>query len=50
MKILLDENLDHRLRNQLDDHEVFTASYKGGRDSRTANSSGQPRRTASAFS
>ena len=29
MKILLDENLDHRLRNQLGNHEVFTASYMG---------------------
>ena len=29
MKILLDENLDHRLRNHLGAHEVFTASYKG---------------------
>jgi hypothetical protein len=29
MKILLDENLDHRLRNQLGAHEVFTASYMG---------------------
>jgi len=26
---LLDENLDHRLRNHLGAHEVFTASYKG---------------------
>lgn len=29
MKVLLDENLDHRLRNHLGPHEVFTASYKG---------------------
>jgi hypothetical protein len=29
MKVLLDENLDHRLRNHLGSHEVFTASYKG---------------------
>jgi hypothetical protein len=29
MKILLDENLDHRLRNHLGAHEVFTASYMG---------------------
>ena len=30
MKVLLDENLDHRLRNNLAPHEVFTAScYKG---------------------
>ncbi len=29
MKVLLDENLDHRLRKHLDNHEVFTASYKG---------------------
>lgn len=29
MKVLLDENLDHRLRNHLGAHEVFTASYKG---------------------
>jgi hypothetical protein len=27
MKVLLDENLDHRLRNHLGAHEVFTASY-----------------------
>ena len=29
MKILLDENLDHRLRGYLGSHEVFTASFKG---------------------
>ena len=29
MKVLLDENLDHRLRRELAPHEVFTASYKG---------------------
>jgi len=29
VKVLLDENLDHRLRNNLGAHEVFTASYKG---------------------
>ena len=29
MKILLDENLDHRLRNALRTHEVFTVTYKG---------------------
>jgi predicted nuclease of predicted toxin-antitoxin system len=29
LKILLDENLDHRLRASLASHEVFTASYKG---------------------
>lgn len=29
MKVLLDENLDHRLRNQLGTHEVFTASFLG---------------------
>ncbi len=29
MKVLLDENLDHRLRKQLGAHEVVTASYKG---------------------
>jgi hypothetical protein len=29
VKILLDENLDHRLRRHLDPHEVFTASYMG---------------------
>ena len=29
MKVLLDENLDHRLRKNLGSHEVFTASYKG---------------------
>ena len=29
MKVLLDENLDHRLRNHLGSHEVFTASYMG---------------------
>jgi predicted nuclease of predicted toxin-antitoxin system len=29
VKVLLDENLDHRLRNHLGKHEVFTASYKG---------------------
>jgi len=29
MKILLDENLDHRLRKSLGPHDVFTVSYKG---------------------
>jgi hypothetical protein len=29
MKILLDENLDHRLRNHLGAHEAFTTSYMG---------------------
>lgn len=29
MKVLLDENLDHRLRRNLGSHEVFTTSYKG---------------------
>ena len=29
MKVLLDENLPHRLRNQLGSHEVFTVLYQG---------------------
>ncbi len=29
MRVLLDENLDHRLRKQLGSHDVFTASYLG---------------------
>jgi hypothetical protein len=29
VKILLDENLAHRLRKNLGAHEVFTVSYKG---------------------
>jgi hypothetical protein len=29
VKVLIDENLDHRLRGYLGAHEVFTASYKG---------------------
>jgi hypothetical protein len=29
VKVLLDENLDHRLRENLGSHQVFTASYKG---------------------
>ena len=29
MKVLLDENLAHRLRTNLGSHEVFTVSYKG---------------------
>jgi len=29
VKVLLDENLDHRLRLSLGSHDVFTASYKG---------------------
>lgn len=29
MKVLLDENLAHRLRNNLGPHDVFTVSYKG---------------------
>ena len=29
MKVLLDENLAHRLRNNLGAHEVFTVGYRG---------------------
>lgn len=29
MRVLLDENIDHRLRTNLGSHEVFTASYLG---------------------
>ncbi len=29
MKVLLDENLDHRLRKHLGQHEVFTVTYRG---------------------
>ena len=29
MKVLLDENLAHRLRTNLGAHELFTVSYKG---------------------
>jgi hypothetical protein len=29
VKVLLDENLDHRLRRHLPGHEVFTVSYQG---------------------
>jgi predicted nuclease of predicted toxin-antitoxin system len=29
MKVLLDENLDHRLRTALTAYQVFTTSYKG---------------------
>lgn len=29
MKLLLDENIDHRLRNNLGDHDVVTVSYMG---------------------
>jgi hypothetical protein len=29
VKLLLDENLDHRLRKNLGPHEVFTAAYQG---------------------
>jgi len=29
VKVLLDENLDHRLRNNLGAHEIFTVAYKG---------------------
>jgi hypothetical protein len=29
VKILLDENLDHRLRRNLGSHEVFTSTYMG---------------------
>jgi hypothetical protein len=29
VKVLLDENLDHRLRRHLGAHEVFTTSYMG---------------------
>ena len=29
MKVLLDENLDHRLRHHLGSHQAFTASFQG---------------------
>ena len=29
MKILLDENLAHRLRKNIGEHEAFTVTYKG---------------------
>jgi hypothetical protein len=29
VRVLLDENLDHRLRKSLVGHEVFTVTYKG---------------------
>ncbi|MFN7920783.1 MAG: hypothetical protein U0Q16_11835 [Bryobacteraceae bacterium] len=29
MKVLIDEDLDHRLRRRLDPHEVFTVQYLG---------------------
>ncbi len=29
MKVLLDENLPHRLRRELPGHDVFTAAYMG---------------------
>lgn len=29
MKVLLDENLPHRLRNHLGNREVFTVSFQG---------------------
>jgi hypothetical protein len=29
VRVLLDENLPHLLRNNLDDHDVFTVRYKG---------------------
>jgi hypothetical protein len=29
VKVLLDENLPHLLRNNLGDHDVFTVRYKG---------------------
>lgn len=29
MKVLLDENLDHRLRKYLGTHDIFTVTYKG---------------------
>ena len=29
MKVLLDENLDHRLRKHLAQHDTFTVTYKG---------------------
>ncbi len=46
MKVLLDENLAHRLRTNLGTHEVFTVSYggwaglKNGELLRTAESNG----------
>ncbi len=35
MKVLLDENPPHLLRNNLGDHDVFTVRYKGWAASRT---------------
>ena len=29
MKVLLDEDIDHRLRKRLTSHEVFTVHYRG---------------------
>ena len=29
MKVFLDKNLDHRLRNNLGAHDIFTVAYKG---------------------
>jgi hypothetical protein len=29
MKLLLDENLPHQLRNEIAGHEVFTVAYMG---------------------
>lgn len=46
MKVLLDENLPHRLRNALTSHEVFTVRFQGwsglknGELLRTAESAG----------
>ncbi len=42
MKILLDHNAPHGLRNALADHEVHTAPTGAGADSKTETCSRQP--------
>jgi len=37
MKLLLDENLPKRLKNDLSDHEIFTVREKNGTGCEAAN-------------
>jgi len=50
VKVLLDENLAHRLRKNLGAHEVFTVSYKGWAGLKNSDFCEQPKLTALKFS
>lgn len=37
MKLLLDENLHHQIRLEIEDHEILTVAFGGWRAPTTAN-------------